>query len=58
MRVDINLATQPYEDARQYWVRSGGALVALGIVSVLLLSLRDQRLDRGSQRPATHAEIR
>ncbi len=39
MRVDINLATQPYEDARQYWLRWGGALVALGIVTVLLLSL-------------------
>ncbi len=34
MRVDINLATHPYEDARQFWFRWGGALVALGILTV------------------------
>src|SRR5579863_5353357 len=39
MRVDINLATQPYEDARRFWLRSGGALVALGILTLLLLSM-------------------
>src|SRR6202790_4647781 len=37
MRVDINLATQPYEDARRFWLRSGGALVALGVLTLLLL---------------------
>jgi len=37
MRVDINLATQPYEDARRFWLRWGGALVALGILTLLLL---------------------
>jgi len=37
MRVDINLATQPYEDARRFWFRWGGALMALGIVTLGLL---------------------
>jgi type IV pilus assembly protein PilN len=37
MRVDINLATQPYEDARQFWLRWGGGLAALGILTLLLL---------------------
>ncbi len=37
MRVDINLATHPYEDARRYWMRWGGGLVALGILTLLLL---------------------
>jgi type IV pilus assembly protein PilN len=37
MRVDINLATQPYEDARLFWLRWGGAVVALGILTLLLL---------------------
>jgi type IV pilus assembly protein PilN len=37
MRVDINLATQPYEDSRRFWFRWGGALVALGIVTLGLV---------------------
>jgi type IV pilus assembly protein PilN len=37
MRVDINLATQPYEDARRFWLRWGGGLVALGVLTLLLL---------------------
>jgi type IV pilus assembly protein PilN len=37
MRVDINLATQPYEDARRFWLRWGGGLIALGILTLLLL---------------------
>ena len=37
MRVDINLASQPYEDARLFWLRWGGALVALGVLTLLLL---------------------
>lgn len=36
MRLDINLAGQPYEDARQFWLRWG---VALGAVSILTLAL-------------------
>jgi type IV pilus assembly protein PilN len=37
MRVDINLATQPYEDARRFWLRWGGGLSALGVLTLLLL---------------------
>jgi type IV pilus assembly protein PilN len=37
MRVDINLASQPYEDARRFWLRWGGGLVALGVLTLLLL---------------------
>jgi type IV pilus assembly protein PilN len=39
MRVDINLATQRYEDARRFWLRWGGALAGLGILTLLLLFL-------------------
>ena len=39
MRVDINLASQPYEDARLFWMRWGGALAAVGILTLLLLTL-------------------
>ena len=28
MRLDINLASQPYEDARQFWMRWGTAVGA------------------------------
>ncbi|MGO9648816.1 MAG: PilN domain-containing protein [Terriglobales bacterium] len=37
MRVGINLATQPYEDARRFWFRWGGGLVALAIVTLGLI---------------------
>jgi len=37
MRVDINLASQPYQDARRFWLRWGGALVALGLVTLILV---------------------
>ena len=36
MRVDINLATHPYEDARRFWFRWGSALVVLGIITLWL----------------------
>jgi type IV pilus assembly protein PilN len=37
MRIDINLATQPYEDLRKFWLRWGAPLGVLGIVTLLLL---------------------
>lgn len=37
MRLDINLASQPYQDARRFWFQWGGALVALGAVTAGLL---------------------
>jgi len=36
MRVDINLATQPYEDARQFWLRWGSVIALLAAATVLL----------------------
>jgi type IV pilus assembly protein PilN len=39
MRLDINLASQPYEDARQFWMRWGGAVGAAGLLTLLLLTL-------------------
>jgi type IV pilus assembly protein PilN len=36
MRLDINLASQPYEDARQFWLRWG---TGLGVAAVLTLAL-------------------
>ena len=37
MRVEINLATQPYEDQWRFWLRWGGAVAGLGILTLLLL---------------------
>jgi type IV pilus assembly protein PilN len=36
MRIDINLASQPYEDARLFWLRWG---TALGLASILTMAL-------------------
>ena len=37
MRVDINLATRPYEDAGPLWLRWGGALAVLGLFTLILI---------------------
>lgn len=37
MRLDINLATHAYEDAREFWVRWGIGVTVLGIVTLALL---------------------
>ena len=37
MRLDINLATRPYEDAHQFWVRWGSGLGILALGTLLLL---------------------
>lgn len=39
MRLDINLATHIYEDARQFWLRWGTAVALLAILTVGLLGL-------------------
>lgn len=39
MRLDINLASQPYEDARQFWMRWGTALAAVGVFTLIMLTL-------------------
>jgi type IV pilus assembly protein PilN len=37
MRVDINLATRPYEDAGPLWLRWGGTVACLGLFTLILL---------------------
>jgi type IV pilus assembly protein PilN len=37
MRLDINLASQPYQDARRFWLQWGGALFVLAIFTIGLL---------------------
>ena len=39
MRLDINLASQPYEDARQFWMRWGSAIGGVGLLTLVLLTL-------------------
>jgi type IV pilus assembly protein PilN len=39
MRLDINLASQPYEDARQFWLRWGTALAVAVILTLALLTI-------------------
>jgi type IV pilus assembly protein PilN len=39
MRLDINLATRPYEDAREFWVRWGLGVGMLGVLTLVLLGL-------------------
>jgi len=63
MRIDINLASQPYEDARQFWMRWGTALGALGLLTLVLVGLVitgwiDARRDRNaiSQKKAMIAD--
>jgi len=39
MRLDINLASQPYEDAQQFWMRWGAAVGAVALLTLVLLTL-------------------
>jgi type IV pilus assembly protein PilN len=39
MRIDINLATRPYEDARQFWMRWGLGVGLLGLFTLALLAV-------------------
>jgi type IV pilus assembly protein PilN len=39
MRLDINLATRPYEDAREFWSRWGLGVGLLGVLTLFLLGL-------------------
>jgi type IV pilus assembly protein PilN len=42
MRLDINLATRPYEDAREFWGRWGLGVGVLGLATLLLLGFAVQ----------------
>jgi len=37
MRLDINLATRPYEDAREFWMRWGMGVGLLGVLTLVLV---------------------
>ena len=50
MRVDINLASHPYEDSGPLWVRWGGALAVLGLLTLILLYSVLVGLGRRAQR--------
>ena len=39
MRLDINLASQPYEDARQFWLRWGTGLGVISVLTMILLTM-------------------
>ena len=51
MRLNINLATQPYEDSRKFWLRWGpilalAGIVTLGLMVVAVRAWKDARQDR------------
>jgi len=48
MRIDINLATQPYEDSQRFWTYWGTGLGLLGLTTLLLLFLAVTRFINAS----------
>jgi type IV pilus assembly protein PilN len=54
MRLDINLASRPYEDARQFWTRWG---TALAVASILTLALIAITISGWRAARADHAQI-
>jgi type IV pilus assembly protein PilN len=51
MRIDINLASQPYQDARQFWMKWGSGLFLLALATLIVfcitaLGWRSARQDR------------
>src|SRR5215831_10286566 len=43
MRIDINLATQPYEDSQRFWTYWGTGLGLLGLATLLLIFIAATR---------------
>jgi type IV pilus assembly protein PilN len=58
MRFDINLASQPYEDARQFWARWGTALALGSLFTLVLLTLTIAGWFNARRDHHTIAEIR
>jgi len=65
MRIDINLASQRYQDSRRFWLRWGGAVAALGIFTLVLVyfalwglvtSIRDRSLIRQREQQIAQRE--
>lgn len=49
MRIDINLASQPYQDSRQFWTYWGTGFALLGLITALLLYFTVTGFMRASQ---------
>ncbi|MGA7218503.1 MAG: hypothetical protein WBX38_09320 [Candidatus Sulfotelmatobacter sp.] len=58
MRLNINLATQPYEDARQFWMRWGTGLSIAAVVTLALLMVTISGWLAARRDHATIAEYR
>ena len=52
MRLDINLATRPYEDARRFWLQWGSVVAAVGLFTLILVFMRAQRMVVRQQGPS------
>src|SRR5215468_965703 len=57
MRIDINLATQPYEDARQFWTYWGTGVALLSLATMLLAFLSVTRLINANRERKEIAEM-
>ena len=57
MRIDINLATQPYEDSRRFWTYWGTGLGLLGLTTILLLFIAVSRFINASHERKEIAEM-
>lgn len=49
MQLNINLASQPYEDSRQFWIRWGTGIALLTLATALLVFLAFTGFIEGSQ---------
>jgi type IV pilus assembly protein PilN len=58
MRLEINLASRPYEDARQFWMRWGTGLGALGLLTLVLLTMTISGFVNARRDHKTMAQIR
>jgi type IV pilus assembly protein PilN len=58
MRIDINLASQPYQDSRQFWSYWGTGLVVLSLVTALLIFLAATGFVRAGHDRAQIAELK
>ena len=58
MRLDINLASRPYQDAREFWMRWGTALAAACVLSLALLISTITGWNNARRDRATLADLR
>lgn len=58
MRLDINLASRPYQDAHEFWMRWGTGLAVACILSLALLASTITGWDNARRDRATIADLR